>query len=245
MATDAPLPAWPAGVVATPPMPATESPLGRYQYCGGDPVEAADPRGTATEEDNTLWCGYVQDDDRVRRAYGAFTAKTTQSGDYYNNTWIGLGGLRGNMLVQGGLRMDRLRLWWEWIKNLNININPQPIPRDVIKVSKWDTIFVDVRNVGRRTKVYLRDSSNGGDFSVWVQKVPGRSADWAFERNSGFKLGSFGTLRFWSCGWRDSNNKPHTMLGRNLTKHVLRPEGLEPSEIRKDSKGFTIRRPAY
>ena len=165
-------------------------------------------------------------------------------------TWIGIGGLTSNDLIQAGTQAmvdgSGTVEYSSWIEML-----PQSSRNVPLSVSAGDSVTVTItQQSGNDWLIALKNNTTNGTYSVTVQySSSNSSAEWVQEAPSVGRglvsLDQFGTVQFsGASAVRDSKTMSAAALGAKAIT-MINGQGqaiAQPSTIASDGSSFTIAR---
>jgi len=166
------------------------------------PAGAGLPGGVNPESRN--WAGYAATTGSYTAVSGTWTVPqfAPDSPVGADATWVGIGGVRGNDLVQAGTQetvAGRGRTQYQaWVETLPQSSQPVPLP-----ISAGDSITISIeQSANEQWKITFANNTSGKTYELTVQyKSSLSSAEWVVEAPSARRgrllpLDTFGTITF-------------------------------------------------
>ena len=212
------------------------------------------PNSGASAGTSYNWAGYVASGGGFTSLSGSWTVPQVSAGGNFsgNATWIGIGGVNANDLIQVGTQAvtqgstTTYQAWYETLPSLSQNMPITINPGDFITASlaesaagQW-TIFLrdNTDNQSFQTVVPYNSSSSSAE---WIEEMPSQG-------NGAFiPLDNFGSVQFYNAATVKNGQSlilsqtgamPMTMI--NALNQAL----ATPSAIGSDGQSFTITRTA-
>jgi hypothetical protein len=218
----------------------------------GTPPSVTQPGTPATvTSSSSNWSGYAANGGTFTSVTATWTVPTvsaTSSGA--DATWIGIGGLTSNDLIQAGTQAmvdgSGTVEYSSWIEML-----PQSSRNVPLSVSAGDSVTVTItQQSGNDWLIALKNNTTNGTYSVTVQySSSNSSAEWVQEAPSIgrglISLDQFGTVQFsGASAVRDGKTMSAAALGAKAIT-MINGQGqaiAQPSTIASDGSSFTIAR---
>lgn len=187
------------------------------------------------------WCGYYLDngeDTTIRGVIGQFPARHCTGYQAVNGTWVGIGGLVSNNLLQTGVNMYNMQTFVECLPGA---------AQHLFDVNEGDDIHASVGyHYSNYWFVSIWDQTTQQGWGNDIYFVPAtNNADWIVETVYGYHTGTFDTVSFSYCRWWDSSLTYHDMnwgpgdIWKNLLLNYYN-EVLIPSSIGPDNRSFSV-----
>ncbi len=218
----------------------------------GTPPSVTQPGTPASvTSSSSNWSGYAANGGTFTSVTATWTVPTvsaTSSGA--DATWIGIGGLTSNDLIQAGTQAmvdgSGTVEYSSWIEML-----PQSSRNVPLSVSAGDSVTVTItQQSGNDWLIALKNNTTNGTYSVTVQySSSNSSAEWIQEAPSVGRglvsLDQFGTVQFsGASAVRDGKTMSAAALGAKAIT-MINGQGqaiAQPSTIASDGSSFTIAR---
>jgi ketosteroid isomerase-like protein len=215
---------------------------------GTAPSQPGTPASVTSSSSN--WSGYAAsggDFTSVTATWTVPTVSATSSGA--DATWVGIGGLTSNDLLQAGTQamVDGGTIEYSsWIEML-----PQSSRNVPLSVSAGDSVTVSItQQTGNDWLISMKNNTTNGTYNVTVQyNSSNSSAEWVQEAPSVGRglvsLDQFGTVQFsGASAVRDGKMMSASALGAKAIT-MINGQGqaiAQPSTISSDGSSFTVAR---
>jgi len=213
-------------------------------------VSQPGPAASVTSSSSN-WSGYAASGGTFTSVTATWTVPTvTATSSGADATWVGIGGLTSNDLIQAGTQAmvdgSGTVEYSSWIEML-----PQSSRNVPLSVSAGDSVTVTIaQQTGNDWLITMKNNTTKGTYSVTVQySSSNSSAEWVQEAPSVGRglvsLDQFGTVQFsGASAVRDGKTMSLSALG---AKAITMINGLgqaiaQPSTIATDGSSFTVAR---
>ncbi|HKC90232.1 MAG TPA: G1 family glutamic endopeptidase, partial [Candidatus Limnocylindria bacterium] len=219
---------------------------------GGTPPSVTQPGTPASvTSSSSNWSGYAANGGTFTSVTATWTVPTVSaSSSGADATWVGIGGLTSNDLIQAGTQamVDgsgtvEYSAWTEMLPQSSRNIP--------LSVSAGDSVTVTLtQQAGNDWLIAMKNNTTGGTYSVTVQyRSSNSSAEWVQEAPSVgrglISLDQFGTVQFsGASAVRDGKAMSLSTLGAKAIT-MINGQGqaiAQPSTVASDGSSFTVAR---
>ena len=217
---------------------------------GTAPILTQPGTPASVSSSSSNWSGYAANGGTFTSVTATWTVPTVAASSGADATWVGIGGLTSNDLLQAGTQAmvdgSGTVEYSSWIEML-----PQSSRNVPLSVSAGDSVTVTIaQQSGNDWLIAMTNNTTNGTYSVTVQYSSSRSsAEWVQEAPSIGRglvtLDQFGTVPFsGASAVRDGKTMSLSALGAKAIT-MINGQGqaiAQPSTIGSDGSSFTIAR---
>jgi hypothetical protein len=185
------------------------------------------------------WAGYISRyNSGVAGASGYFEARQSTNG--HDAAWVGVGGFDEENLAQCGVDMLSLDVWYEAYPDS---------PEWVFTVNAGDDLAASV-GLDESTGDWFFFVMDLDTDEYFLEEIPDftpnmNTAEWIVERVGTANVGTFGTVHFTDCRWREDSETIHSMSYPSSNPMYrdtcMGPDRwLSPTYVFADGKSFNM-----